>query len=50
MLVKDFKTEIAEKIAISADQQRLIFRGRVLHDEKKMSEYSKLSQDYFGFF
>ena len=40
MLVKDFKTEISERIAIPADQQRLIFRGRVLQDDKKMSEYS----------
>ncbi|XP_021964422.1 large proline-rich protein bag6 [Folsomia candida] len=38
MLVKDFKIEITGKIGIPADMQRLIFRGRVLQDDKKMGE------------
>lgn len=41
MLVKDFKIEITGKIGIPADMQRLIFRGRVLQDDKKMGECSK---------
>lgn len=40
MLVKEFKAEISSKINIPVDQQRLIFRGRVLHDDKEMKEYN----------
>jgi len=39
--VKDFKEEIASKVGVAGELQRLIFRGRVLQDGKKLSEYGK---------
>ncbi|CAL8135046.1 unnamed protein product [Orchesella dallaii] len=41
--VKQFKELISSTIGIPTDQQRLIFRGRVLQDDKKLSEYSVAS-------
>ena len=37
--IKEFKERISETVRISADRQRLIFCGRVLQDDKKVSEY-----------
>ena len=37
--VKELKEQIAGTVGIPADRQRLIFCGRVLADEKKVSDY-----------
>lgn len=37
--VKEFKEQIASDVNIPPDKQRLIFKGKVLQDDKKLSEY-----------
>ena len=39
MTVGEFKAHIAETVAVAVECQRLIFSGRVMHDEKKLTEY-----------
>ncbi|XP_065067921.1 large proline-rich protein bag6-like [Rhopilema esculentum] len=38
--VKDFKEKIAPELGISAERQRVIFKGKVLHNEKLLKEYN----------
>ncbi|CAH8476584.1 unnamed protein product [Heterobilharzia americana] len=38
MTVESFKSNIEEKLNIAADQQRLIFQGRVLNNEQTLAE------------
>lgn len=40
MLVSSFKEKIAGQIGVPVEQQRLIFRGKVLKDEHLLSEYN----------
>lgn len=42
MLISAFKEKIAGQIGVPVEQQRLIFRGKVLKDEHHLSEYSIL--------
>ncbi|KAJ0952253.1 putative Ubiquitin domain-containing protein [Helianthus annuus] len=39
MLVSTFKETITSEVGLPVDQQRLIFRGKVLKDEDRLSEY-----------
>lgn len=39
--IRDFKDMIKEKTDIPQDQQRIIFCGRVLNDEKRLKDFGK---------
>lgn len=39
--VEQFKSHIADTVNIPADTQRIIYRGRVLQDDTKLSDYGK---------
>jgi ubiquilin len=40
--VIEFKKLIAEKLNIPAEQQRLIYKGRILKDENSLEQYGSL--------
>ena len=44
MAVLDLKAKIAEKTNIPAGMQRVIFKGKVLHDDKDLSFYCIFNQ------
>lgn len=41
--IKSFKEKIASQIGVPVEQQRLIFRGKVLKDEQLLAEYRILA-------
>lgn len=45
--VADFKGVLAQNCDVPADQQRLIYKGRILKDDQTLDSYGKC---YFSFF
>lgn len=41
--MKELKEHIASDVGTQAETQRLIYCGRVLQDDKKLSEYGELA-------
>lgn len=39
--IREFKDKITEKTNIPPNQQRIIFCGRVLNDEKRLKDFGK---------
>ena len=37
--IRELKEAVADKCTISADEQRLIYKGQVLKDERKIDSY-----------
>ncbi|RTG90563.1 uncharacterized protein DC041_0010087 [Schistosoma bovis] len=49
MNIENFKKEIEQKLNIAADQQRLIFQGRVLNNEQTLLECGKFLITFYSF-
>lgn len=48
--VDTFKAVLAEKCEIAVEQQRLIYKGRILKDDQTLKSYGTTSNHFLSFF